>query len=214
MLETMINNIGDKKIRLILIRHGQTLANKKMLLQGASDGPLTSLGTQQAKILGEHLRAFQIDHLISSDLIRAVRTAEAVARHQDLEIEVTPLAREWNCGIWDGKTAQEFLSMLAESGKPVSAFEPEGGETLAEVRQRACDLIEKIISSHSGETVAVSSHGDFLRMFVGCLLKLNVDQANRFFFNNASYSLLEQEADTWKAIALNRLPSPDWESFS
>jgi len=50
-------------------------------------------------------------------------------------------------------------------------------------------------------------------MLVGCLLKLDVDQANRFFFNNASYSLVEQEAEGWKAIALNRLPSPDWESF-
>jgi len=123
----MKNIIGDKKTRLILIRHGQTLANKNMLLQGASDGPLTPMGKQQAVTLGEHLRAFQIDHLISSDLTRAIRTAEAVARHHNLEIDVTPLAREWDCGIWDGRTAQEFLAMLAQSGKPVSAFEPEGG---------------------------------------------------------------------------------------
>ena len=209
----MKNNIGRKTIKLILIRHGQTLANKKKLLQGASDGPLTSKGEQQAKILGEHLRAFQIDHLISSDLIRAIHTAEAVAKHHRLEIEITALAREWNCGVWDGRTAEAFLSMLEESQKPVSAFEPEGGETLAEVRKRACDLVDNIVLNHSGETVAISSHGDFLRMLVGCLLKLDVDQANRFFFNNASYSVIEQEGEGWKAIALNRLPSQEWESF-
>ena len=131
--------------RLILVRHGQTLANKNHLLQGASDGPLTRQGQLEAERIGDCLRTFQIDHVVSSDLVRAIDTAMAIAVHHDIEVEVTPLVREWDCGVWDGRTAEEFLGFLAASGKPVSAFNPEGGETLAEVRQRACNFKAQLL---------------------------------------------------------------------
>ena len=203
---------SKEKTRLVLIRHGETLANAQHLLQGASDGPLTVQGEQQSKQLGQHLRSFPIDHIFSSDLIRAIKTAEAIAEHHKAVIEITPLIREWDCGVWDGRTAKEFLEMLANSGKSISAFEPEGGETLTEVRIRAVKFLDRILAHDRGKTVAVCSHGDFMRMFVGCLLNLDIDQASLFYFGNASYSLFEFDGRTWKAIFINRLPSLDWES--
>ena len=129
------------------------------------------------------------------------------------DFEITSLVREWDCGVWDGRTAREFLEMLGNSGKPISAFEPEGGETLAEVQARAAMFIERILADFRGKTVAVCSHGDFMRMLVGCLLGLEIDQANLFYFGNASYSLFEHDGRDWKVIFINRLPSFDWELF-
>jgi uncharacterized phosphatase len=199
--------------RLVLIRHGETLANAQHLLQGTSDGPLTLYGEQQSKQLGQHLSYFPIDHIVSSDLIRALKTAEAIAEHHSIAIEIMPLIREWDCGVWDGRTAREFLEMLENTGKSISAFEPEGGETLAEVHVRAAKFVDRILTHYRGKTVAVCSHGDFMRMLVGYLLNLDVDQANLFYFGNASYSLFEHDGRGWKAIFINRLPSLDWESF-
>lgn len=199
--------------RLILVRHGQTIANQKHLLQGASDGSLTPQGIAETERLGLHLRSFSIDHVISSDLVRAYDTALAIARHHNLEVEKTTLVREWDCGVWDGRTAEEFLDMLARSGKLVSAFTPEGGETLDQVKGRAEAFLSKLMTQHSAKTVVVCSHGDFMRMLLGCLLGIEIDQANLFFFNNSSYSLFEHDGRTWKVIATNRLPDPAWESF-
>lgn len=204
---------SKEKTRLVLIRHGETLANAGHLLQGASNGPLTAQGEQQSALLGQHLRSFPIDHIVSSDLIRAIKTAEAIAAHHKVDFEITSLVREWDCGVWDGRTASEFLEMLGNSGKPISAFEPEGGETLPEVQARAAMFIERILADFRNKTVAVCSHGDFMRMLVGCLLGLEIDQANLFYFGNASYSLFEHDGRDWKAIFINRLPSFDWELF-
>ena len=199
--------------RVIIIRHGETFANAQFHLQGASDGPLTEFGEQQIELLGQHFNTFQVDHVISSDLSRAVQTAEAIAKHHQINVKINTLVREWDCGIWDGRTAEEFLDMLDKSGKPISEFAPEGGETLAEVRKRAEDFINQLLTDHRGYTVVVCSHGDFMRMLVGCMLNLSIDQASQFFFNNTSYSMFEHDGRAWKAIFLNRLPSFDWESL-
>jgi broad specificity phosphatase PhoE len=202
-----------KRTRLLLVRHGQTHANQEFLIQGASDGPLTPQGEAQIEQLGLHLRRFPIEHVISSDLIRAYDTAQAIAKHHKLAVEATALVREWDCGVWDGRTAEEFLDMLARSGEPVSAFSPEGGETLEQVRRRAEDFLSTVLTGHSGKTVVLCSHGDFMRMLVGCMLGIGIDQANLFFFNNGSYSLFENDGTVWKVIAINRLPDPEWELF-
>ncbi len=198
--------------RVIIIRHGETFANAEFRLQGASDGPLTVLGEKQIELLGQHFRSFQIDHVVSSDLRRAFLTAEAIAKYHDLIVEQNLLVREWDCGVWDGRTAEVFLNMLAKFNKPISEFHPEGGETLAEVRKRADEFIAQILTDHREETVVVCSHGDFMRMLVGSMLNLSIDQASHFFFNNASYSLFEHDGVAWKAIFTNRIPSFDWES--
>jgi broad specificity phosphatase PhoE len=198
--------------RVILIRHGETFANAQFRLQGASDGPLTLLGEQQIELLGQHFRSFQIDYVVSSDLHRAVLTAKAIAKHHDIIVEQNPLVREWDCGVWDGRTAEVYLDMLSKLDHPISEFHPEGGETLGDVRKRAEEFLVQILTDHIGETVVVCSHGDFMRMLVGSMLNLTIDQASQFFFNNASYSLFEHDGRAWKAIFTNRIPSFDWES--
>lgn len=196
----------DNKTRIFLIRHGETFANQGHLLQGTSDGALTEKGRSQIEQLGRHLAHFQIDKVISSDLTRAYQTGMAIAKHHNLEVEVNPQVREWDCGVWDGRTQREFLEMLEQLGKPISAFEPEGGETLAQVQKRACDFLTETLAEHQGKIIAVCSHGDFMRMLMSCLLNIHPDQATLFFFDNASYSLFEYDERFWRALFINRLP--------
>lgn len=205
--------MADKTTRLLLIRHGETFANKNHLLQGASDGSLTENGRSQIEALGRHLASFQFDKIISSDLTRAYQTAETVAKYHNLEVQVSPTVREWDCGVWDGRSQKEFLEMVEQLEGGISSFDPEGGEKLTQVHQRASDFLAKALSEDQGKTIAVCSHGDFMRMLMSCMLDIHPNQANLFFFDNASYSLFEHNEKYWQAIFINRLPSPEREKI-
>ena len=205
--------MADKTTRLYLIRHGETLANRKHLLQGAADGELTDEGRSQIEQLGRHLANFQIDKIISSDLNRAYLTGAAIANHHGLKVEVNPLVREWDCGVWDGRTQKEFLEMIKHLEGGISSFKPEGGEHMAQVLHRAADFLAKILSEHRRKAIAVCSHGDYMRMLLSCMLDIHPNQASLFFFDNASYSLFEHDGKGWRAIFINRLPSHEREKI-
>lgn len=205
--------MADKTTRLYLIRHGETLANRQHLLQGAADGELTNEGRLQIEQLGRHMAHFQIDKIISSDLTRAHLTGVAIANHHGLEVEVNPLVREWDCGVWDGRTQKDFLEMIKHLEGGISSFEPEGGEKMAQVYQRARDFLTRILSEDRRKTIAVCSHGDFMRMLLSCMLDIHPNQASLFFFDNASYSLFEYDGKGRRAIFINRLPSHEREKI-
>ena len=206
MVDTRLSTAPDRQTaRLVLIRHGQTLANERHLIQGASDGPLTPAGRAQVEQLGAAFSGFHVSRIISSDLQRARDTAEAIAVHHHLQVEVNPLAREWDCGDWDGISASEFLRFIQESGLPVSALHPPGGETLDQVRRRADSLLQSLLTDVAGKTVVICAHGDIMRMMLSCLIGLDMDLAQAFRFDNASYSILEHNGQGWKVFAINRV---------
>jgi broad specificity phosphatase PhoE len=193
-------------LRLILVRHGQTDANLYRVLQGQSDGPLNPTGLQQADRLAQCLKDFAIDQILSSPLRRAGETAAAIARYHDLPVKTEVLLREWNCGVLDGLPAEAFQKMLKEYHGPLSLFRPEGGETLAEVRQRAAEFLGQLTASHEGQTVLACSHGDFMRALMSLLQQIDLEQASEIFFANASYTILESQNGRWTLIELNQLP--------
>jgi broad specificity phosphatase PhoE len=193
-------------LRLILVRHGQTDANLHHFLQGQSDGLLNATGRQQVEALGRHLKDLSIDEIIASPLRRARETAAAIARYHDLPVRTSTLIREWNCGLLDGIPAEVFRSKLKEFDGPLSSFRPEEGETLLEVRERAAEFLQELTANDQGQTVVVCSHGDFMRALLSLLQQVDVEQTAGFFFENASYSILELDHGRWNPVALNQLP--------
>jgi broad specificity phosphatase PhoE len=193
-------------LRLILVRHGQTDANLKRVLQGQSDGELNATGRQQAEALARHLKDFSIDHIFASPLRRAQDTAAAIARYHGLPVKTETLLREWNCGLLDGVPADVFRQKLQEFNGALSLFRPEGGETLTEVRQRAAEFLDQLTANYEGQTVLVTTHGDLMRAVMSLLQQIDIEQASTIFFENASYSILELENERWNSVALNQLP--------
>ena len=91
-----------KKITLLLTRHGETIENKKNILQGQLPGTLSELGIQQAEELAKRLVEVPLDVIISSDLSRSYKTAEIVAGQKGMEVFSTPLLREMHWGSYTG----------------------------------------------------------------------------------------------------------------
>lgn len=191
-------------IRLILVRHGQTKANVERRLQGQSDGTLTDVGRQQAEELALHLKNMEIDKVLSSDLIRAKDTANAIAKYHNLEVEAKSILREWNCGNLDGTSAEALKIALSQSDQPLPDFRPEGGETLREVQRRAEIFLEEVETNYEGLRVLVCSHGDFIRMLMSKLLQIKIEEANGIHLDNASYSVFERNDGEWRNLEINK----------
>ena len=191
-------------MRLVLVRHGESLANVAGVLQGQTEGKLTEKGIRQADRLGEYLQAYPIDRILSSDLHRARETAAEIARHLSAPIEFSTLVREWNAGILDGQPAAALPAAVQASGQPLFEFRPQGGESLLDVVGRARELLQELGNGKRGETVLVVSHGDFMRMVLGLIQDISPEEANNIHLDNTSFSVAELDLEgNWKIISIN-----------
>jgi probable phosphoglycerate mutase len=93
--------------QIIIWRHGQTDWNLENRFQGHSDIPLNPVGRYQAGQAARVLRDMEPTAIISSDLSRALSTAEALATVTGLEVQVDDRLRETNGGNWEGKTGAQ-----------------------------------------------------------------------------------------------------------
>jgi len=150
--------------RLILVRHGETDWNLEGRWQGQSDVPLNQRGLEQAARLARELaRTYSIGAIYSSDLSRALHTAEAIAVETGRPVHVDARLRESNLGEWEGlqiQTIQEtYREVFDKRVLDPWTVAPPGGETAWEVRQRIADALSDMAARHPGETVVVVTHG-------------------------------------------------------
>ena len=101
--------------RLILIRHGESMANSKDMFAGHLDIDLHPNGEKQARVTAEYIKQnFKVDKIYSSDLKRAYYTAKALADLIDMDIETNEGLREIAAGKWDGMVFKDIISIYEE----------------------------------------------------------------------------------------------------
>lgn len=144
---------------IIVIRHGETALNVARVLQPA-DTPLSERGRRQAQALAQRYETAVFGALISSDLPRALETAQAIAQLTGKEIQPSPLLQERNFGALRG-TAYDTLNYDAIAMEEA----PPDGESMATVRERARQAMFFLRTTHAalGRDLLVISHGLFIR---------------------------------------------------
>ena len=182
-------------MRLLIARHGATQNNLEARFTGQVDVPLSALGERQAQALAEGLSGMHLDALISSDLRRALATAEPIARLHDLEVRRDPDLREISVGIWSDRTG---ASIRAEDPELVARWEadpihvaPPGGETVVELRDRAVRALDRWYAAYPTGDVLWVTHGGFLATLL-CHI-LGMDQTRRWQFRRDNAGLSELE---------------------
>src|SRR4030095_2805652 len=122
------------RAQVIIVRHGQTEWNIKGIRQGNLDSRLTEKGMAQAKALAQRLARESFTALYSSDLGRAVQTAEEVASVTGHEIITDPRLRERHLGIFQGLSGEEIKQKHPEEYKLHRSLGPDyvipGGESV------------------------------------------------------------------------------------
>ncbi len=150
---------------LWLVRHGQTNWNLNGRWQGqALDAPgLNDVGRAQALILRDQLKDVHFSAIYSSDLLRALQTAEIIAEPSLLDIIQEPLLREIHLGNWEGMLASEigmqYPNGLANRARDPLSYGAPGGETLVQLAERVVGVTREIAEKHSEGSVLIVSHG-------------------------------------------------------
>ncbi|OZI71016.1 histidine phosphatase family protein [Bordetella genomosp. 12] len=150
------------------IRHGETDWNRQRRLQGWQDTPLNASGQAQARALAERLagEALTFDALYSSDLQRAMATAEPVSQALGLRVRPEPGIRERGFGVLEGLDLDRIEELVPEAAAAWKSRDPEriveGGETLGQFNARVVAAVEDIAQRHEGQRLLAFTHGGVL----------------------------------------------------
>jgi probable phosphoglycerate mutase len=148
-------------LTLLLVRHGQSEWNAAGLMQGQTEHvPLTDLGHAQAAAAADRLAAVRPGALISSDLRRAVQTAEHCARATGLPYTTSAALREQGYGVLEGRPSRELWDVVDWTDPHWAA---EGGESLAQLHERVAVFLEQLCADPPADVIALVTHGDTIR---------------------------------------------------
>ena len=146
------------------MRHGETEWNATKRAQGQADVPLNDAGRLQAEVAAAQLDGVNLVAVYSSDLSRAIDTAEPIARAHDLEVVTDPAFREIDQGEWEGLGLKEIRSRWPDLWGPARHYvQRPGGESPEQVQKRALEGIARVVERHRTGAVAIVSHGGTIR---------------------------------------------------
>lgn len=148
--------------RLFLVRHGQSAGNAEGRFGGHSPTPLSALGKQQAELTARALAKEKISAIYSSDLQRAIETAEPLAELIKLPINATRAFRERKVGVLEGLTfdeskmahPQDYYALVNRNIHHVITE----GESYRQLLRRATHELHNVLYRHQGENVVIFSH--------------------------------------------------------
>lgn len=154
---------------IYLVRHAMSQSNIDGCFCGITDVPLAKAGYAQLDYLAERFAEIHIDRVYSSPLMRAAETAKAVNRHHRLDIILRYELHEIDVGDLEGLGCEELIRRYPDEMKRYiqdpGSFSPDGGESMAQVTERAVGAVRRIVEENPGREIALVSHGDFIRAY-------------------------------------------------
>ncbi len=199
---------------IYLIRHGETAANAKGLLQGWKDEPLNENGVRLAEITGRELRGTHFDCCFSSPLKRAVQTVEIVLRESEnsIPVQTDDRLKEINVGLDDSKPVGGGILSAEESRKFLddpwnfSGF-PEG-ENISDVCRRTQEFLREVIARDDGRTYLVGIHGCAVRAMLNCIYDKPDDFWHGHLPYNCCVNIIEAVNGSVKLVVDDRIYYP------
>jgi broad specificity phosphatase PhoE len=199
-------------MKLLLVRHGQSVANTEGRLQGQFDSPLTDLGRDQARALAHRLvrEGWSISAVYASDLCRAAETAAILAGELCAPLTLDERLREYDVGVLTGVVWREIEHLYPDIWYALhhdTAWERiPGEEGNGPFHARLAAVLTEIQSGHGKEeSVALVSHGGSLGMILVHLLGMEPCRPSPFRFGNVSLSVVEFSARGPLLLSLNDL---------
>ncbi len=199
--------------RIALVRHGQTRSNggsEHPVLSGTTDLPLTDLGHQQALAVARSGAVRDADAVMyASPLQRARVTAECIATESRRQVVCRRALQEIDCGQLDGMPIDvvrtEFASVWAASQSQADdAFRWPGGESYADLRERAVRSITEIASGNLGARVLVVTHAGVITQLIGHILGTPPAHWSAYRAGNASITEIDWDARGGQLVSFDR----------
>jgi probable phosphoglycerate mutase len=178
-----------------IVRHGQTNWNILGKTQGHGNSDLTESGESQARELADSMINYPIDHIYSSDLGRAVQTAQIIGKKINIEVEETKNLREMGFGVWEGLLIDEIKKCHAKT-YDIWRNEPhlvniEQGENLHIIKERIDKFIKEINDKYDNRHILLVSHSVTVRVLLLSFLNSGMENIYRIKQDNTALNIVE-----------------------
>lgn len=179
----MYNIFGDfMETTIYVIRHCEAEGNRTGRFQGHIDSDITEIGESQISCLAERFRDICVDRVFSSPLMRAKKTAKAVADIKNLPLEIENDLIEISGGEIENMTYPDIYAKwpyveISWVKAPYDFCAP-GGESMKQVYERIWRAVKKIIQENEGKNIVISSHGAAIRCLLCRLTKGDIKNLN------------------------------------
>lgn len=157
-------------MRIYIVRHGETDANKKGYAQGWTDDPLNENGRLIAELTGQGMKGIRFDCCISSPLIRSRDTAQIILKESSNSVPISfdDRIKEMNFGSFE-RTSIRDEKVIRFLKEPVVDYKFPAGESIKEVMERTQEFLKELIAKDDGKTYLVSTHGCAMRAMMNFL---------------------------------------------
>ena len=165
---------------IYIVRHGQTEENLQRILQGHMPGTLTELGKEQVQRAAEQLskEGVNFNRIVSSDLKRAMDSAQIISDKHNLPIVPMEILRERDWGKFTGISIADAMDKYRVDGKwqfPEGTTETEEG-----IYERANKALVELKKQFADETIIVVTHGQFARNLIAAHFNCNYHEVATF----------------------------------
>ena len=189
---------SSENTRIYVIRHGESVGNLHRICLGHTDLDITELGMKQAEKTAEALSDVDFAAIYSSDLIRAVHTAEPHAKMRGLTVNTDEAFRELYFGNWEHASVLMLKEKFHDEftigwRQNFGTFTAPMGESVVAMAERMEDGVKRIAGKHRGKNILLTSHAAAIRALWGKISGFKPSEwADAYPFpTNASYSILE-----------------------
>ena len=178
-----------------IVRHGQTNWNILGKTQGHGNSDLTAKGIEQATELAESIVNYPIDYIYSSDLGRAVQTAQILGDKLNIKVKETEALREMGFGEWEGLLIDEIKANYANvyatwRNEPHLAQIP-GGETLHLIKDRVDSFIQSLNEKYDNKHILLVTHSVTVRVMLLAFLNSGMENIYRIKQDNTALNIDE-----------------------
>jgi broad specificity phosphatase PhoE len=168
------------RLRLFVVRHGETEWVRERRFAGSQDIPLTDAGREQCAAVARALASTAVAAVYASPLERARASAEVIAKPHGLPVRIVPAFSEMSFGSWEGLTREEVQARDPDAWtrwrSAPHSFAPAGGETIQQVAERVSAGLAALQEAHREQTIVLVSHGVVARVIVLGALGLGLDR--------------------------------------
>ena len=197
------------KTKVIAVRHGETQWNLEGRFQGQLDSPLTKNGLSQAKAVAKTLSTHNVSLIYSSDLGRALQTAEQISEATDIDILTDNRLRERHFGIFQGMTESDMRASMPDEINNPKHRDPDyiipEGESMRQASQRGVSCISEIVQNHPGETIVVVTHGGILESFFRYVIGIPFEAPRMYKIWNTGLNIFSHSNGRWELLTFGNI---------
>ncbi len=190
--------------RVILVRHGETWANREGRVLGSSDSPLTPEGIQVAEKLAQIIARESVSVAFSSSLGRALSSASIYTKEINCPILPRSAMSELACGSWEGRIRTEAAPVRTVI-RATWHDRPPGGESYSDAEDRVGCFIKELNSSEYSDSILVIGHAGVNRVFLKLWLELPPEHAVRIRFEHDMVYVMDGKELSGMSVSLGHL---------